>query len=98
GEVGVPGLGEPAGEPPRELCGKIGVRRAIRVIALLPFRLAARATLARAAPLLQRLVRDMERLEARPAEPLLRELHLLGAERRPVGLRPVLSVRAAVSD
>src|SRR5204862_6902881 len=89
---------ERAAERPRELSGELGVRRAIRVIALLPFRLAARATLARAAPVRERLVRHVERLEARPAEPLFRELHLLGAERRAVRLRRVLLVRAAVGD
>src|SRR5207244_1035368 len=51
-----------------------------------------------AATLLKRLDWDMERLEAGPAESLLRELHLLGAERRAVGLGRVLPVRAAVGD
>src|SRR5438309_1120184 len=43
-------------------------------------------------------VGDVKRLEAGPAEALLRELHLVLAERRAVGLGRVLLVRTAVRD
>jgi len=47
---------------------------------------------------LERLLGDVKRLEAGPAEALLRELHLVFAERRAVGLGRVLLVRTAVRD
>ena len=97
-QLGVPALGEPTREPALELGREVGVRRAVAVVALLPLGLEPGAALHRAPPVRQRIRGHVERLETRPAEVLLRELHLVLPERRTVGLGCVLLVGATKGD
>ena len=98
GQVGVPGVGEPAVEASLELGGELGVGPTVGLVLPLPLGLEPGAALSRPAPVGQRLLGDMEWLEARPAQALLRQLHFFLAERRAVRLGGVLLVRAAVRD
>src|SRR5690242_9011528 len=77
---------------------QVRVRRLVGGRALVPLLLEPRAALHRLAEVGERLVRDEERLERRPAVRLLRQLDLLAAERAAVGLARVLLVRAALGD
>src|SRR6266567_1098509 len=92
----VPALGQASGEPALELRRELRVCPPVRVILLRPLGFEPGAALPGEPPVLERLLGDVKRLEAGPAEALLRELHLVFAERRAVGLGRVLLVRTAV--
>src|SRR5207253_4767343 len=94
----IPPCGQAAGQPPLQLGGRLPVRRAIRVPFLLPVCFELGAARFGRAPLLERVVRNVERLERRPAEVLLRRFHLVGAQRGAVGLGGILLVRATPRD
>src|SRR6185503_3581915 len=94
----VPALRQPARKPPVQLGGEIRFGRAISVPALAPFGFGARAARLRRAPVLERVFRNVERLERWPAEILLGELDLFDAKRRTVRVRRILLVRAAPAD
>ena len=94
----VPALGQAAGEPALELRRELRVGLPVGVVFLRPLRFEPGAALPREPPVREGFVGDVKRLEAGPAEALLRELHLVLAERRAVGLGRVLLVRTAVRD
>src|SRR5437762_5308796 len=71
---------------------------AVGVPPLLPAGLELRAAGLGAPPLLERVVRNVERLEGRPTEVLLRRFHLVRAQRRAMRLGGVLLMRAAPRD
>ena len=96
--VGVPAVGQLAGQDPLELGRLLRVGVLVRGEALVPLGLGLLAAVHRAAEVLERLVRDEEGLLRRPAVDLLRQLDLLVAEWRPVGARGVLLVRRADRD
>src|SRR6266404_7346671 len=90
----IPARGQAGGKPPLQLRGKLSMRCAIPVPLLLPVCFELGAAGFGRAPLLERVVRNVERLERRPAEVLLRRFNLVGAERGAVGLGSVLLVGA----
>ena len=98
GDVGVPALGQLVGEDALELGRLVGEVGAVGLEALAPLRLELLAARDRLAEVLERLVGHEERLQARVAVDLLRELDLLVAERRAVGAVRVLLVRRAGRD
>src|ERR1043166_9281526 len=98
--------GRPSPQPPGRLparrrsssAASSGCALAVGSALPLPLGLEPGPPLPGAAPLRQRRLRHMKRLEAGPAQVLLGEPHLRLAERGAVGLRGVLLVRAAVGD
>src|SRR5438445_10377842 len=78
----VPALGQAAGEPALELRRELRVGLPVGVVFLRPLRFEPGAALPGEPPVREGFVGDVKRLEAGPAEALLRELHLVLAERR----------------
>ena len=108
GSVGVPAVGQLAGQPAVELGGEVRVGLAVARQHLAPRRArAASPALGDLREALAHLGRDAERRLERPAEVLLGRRHLVGAERRAVGVGGVLpcagcrsrcTVRTTTSD
>ena len=95
---GVPAVGKPSREPTLELCRELGVGGAVVGPACLPVGVQQRTPLPGAPPLGERLLGNHERLQRRPAEGFLRQLHFRRAQRRAVRFGSVLFVGAAVGD
>ena len=96
GDVGQ--LGLVAAGHAQQLGGGLRVLRRVLLEQPRPLLLGGSAALLDAGEQLAHLLGDGERLAERPAEVLLGQLHLLGAEWRPVGGRRALLVRRAVTD
>src|SRR5882762_1660683 len=94
----VPPIRERPRQAPVELGREIGMRPTIGVPLPLPFGLETAAALPRLAPMRERFLWYVERLDAWPAEVLLRELDLVDAQGRAVRLGAVLLVRAPPAD
>ncbi len=85
-------------DDPFELGRQLWLRSAIAVEAVLPVGLSLGPLRGRAAPVLERFLRDVKVLVRVPAVELLGQANLILTERRAVCLDRVLLVRAAVAD